>query len=113
MRVVAEDLAFHLPGAGYVVSEIILPSCANDAEDARNPGRARRSTIRDMIFIRLRPEFSEKVGRSCSLKAKTNAAWASHPSRIVIADILTATFRRGRKIIAQLHSEKCPAAMLT
>lgn len=26
MRVVAVDLAFHLPGAGYVVSEIILPS---------------------------------------------------------------------------------------
>src|SRR5258708_3310930 len=28
---------------------------------------------------------------------KTNAAWASHPGRIVIADILTAAFRRGER----------------
>src|SRR5208337_2118011 len=29
--------------------------------------------------------------------AKTNAAWASHPGRIVIADVLTAVFRRSEK----------------
>jgi hypothetical protein len=46
------------------------------------------------------------------LKSKTNAAWASHPSRIVIADVLPAVFRRGERI-AQLHSEKCGASTLT
>ena len=29
--------------------------------------------------------------------SKTNAAWASHPSRIVVADVLTAVFRRGER----------------
>jgi hypothetical protein len=29
--------------------------------------------------------------------AKTNAAWASHPGRIVIADALTAVFRQGER----------------
>jgi hypothetical protein len=28
---------------------------------------------------------------------KTNAAWASHPGRIVIADVLTAVFRQGER----------------
>jgi hypothetical protein len=28
---------------------------------------------------------------------KKNAAWASHPGRIVIADVLTAVFREGER----------------
>jgi hypothetical protein len=35
---------------------------------------------------------------------KTNAAWASHPGRIVIADVSDSRLSPGRKIIAQLHS---------
>jgi hypothetical protein len=44
-------------------------------------------------------------------RPKTNAAWASHPGRIVIADVLIAAFRLGRKIIAQLHSQERYASM--
>jgi len=42
---------------------------------------------------------------------KTNAAWASHPGRIVIADVSDCRLSPGRKIIAQPHSWKCYAAM--
>jgi hypothetical protein len=36
--------------------------------------------------------------------SKTNAAWASHPGRIVIADVLSAVFRQGERSSRQLHS---------
>jgi hypothetical protein len=38
---------------------------------------------------------------------RTNAARASHPSRIVVVDVLNCRLSPRRKIIAQLHSEEC------
>jgi hypothetical protein len=45
------------------------------------------------------------------VRKKTNAAWASHPSRIVIADVLNRCLSPRRKIIAQRRSEERHAAM--
>src|SRR5882762_1789776 len=42
-------------------------------------------------------ELGMKCGGRGMMGAKTNAAWASHPGRIVIADVLTAVFRQGER----------------
>jgi hypothetical protein len=44
---------------------------------------------------------------------KTNAAQASHPGRIVIADNLTAVFRFRKRSSGNPHSEECFASMLS
>jgi hypothetical protein len=68
--------------------------------------------------LKLSEEFAVIAHTRCSdyeggrgLMQKTNAARASHPSRIVIADALTVVFHRRRKIIAQPHSTLFRAGM--
>jgi len=56
-------------------------------EKIAGAGRARRhgSSLQDRVY---------NVGVRA---IRTNAAWASHPGRIVIADVLTAVFRAGER----------------
>jgi hypothetical protein len=46
---------------------------------------------------------------------KTNAAWASHPGRIVIADVLTAVFRHcersSRNCTGKSAMQRCPLSL--
>jgi hypothetical protein len=120
MSFATHDLSFDLPGAAKVVGEIVAPfdrslrfgrNRSQRQKECKNQcwGFHRDFVLRfpesDLETCRESRTTTNPQQSGCS---KTNAARASHPSRIVIADVLTAVFRRGRKIIVQIALRKAP-----